>query len=143
MLDDDKLYQYQVAEMMGVHKTEFGRLRVFLPAFPAMKKIGKTRFFRKADIMAWMQANDFRALIKQARSLEHARTRRPQVGRNQPLSPETEAAIARSLALSRRWLAGEFATAEQKQAHALRKRAAKTVPPQTHTVRVAAQWYRD
>ena len=136
--NDELIMQRDAADILGINRSVLSVALPLIDDFPKTRRVGKQRRYLRSEIIAWAKGKDVKRITQEAWN----RRRRPN-GHIINSSFDLEAARAKTLALSKRLFAGEFATAEQRDAFALRRLTAKTCKPKTVRICITPDWMTD
>lgn len=131
MSSSELLTQTEVAELLNVNRHMLSKAAPYLPDFPVLEQVGgRRRRYRRAEILAWSQDRDVKALVS--------------AGGSQARAGEVDAAAAAFNQLATRFIKGDFAPPELQQQYQLKKiiaRQCRRVP--RRVVRYVPDWAQD
>lgn len=118
-----------LAEALGVHIVTLAKTYRKIEGFPTAHIIKRCLRFSEAEAKAFVKANrkHIKTLMAEARAAYAAE----------------ESAISPFNALAVRFIRGEFASPEQRQAIALKRLVARQLKPKTHRISLVHDWMQD
>ncbi|OQW74833.1 MAG: hypothetical protein BVN35_09460 [Proteobacteria bacterium ST_bin11] len=132
MNDSEELSQAQIAELLGVNRHMLSKAAPYLPDFPIARQVGgRRRRYQRAEILAWAEGRDVKALVS--------------AGGSQARAGGLDDKAAAFNTRCREFISGAFVSQAQQQQNKLKRLISRQChrPGQRRAYAIVPDWAQD